>query len=133
MTLNDGERRVLWVVALLMIVGGGVRRLAVTRPEWTPGVAVPDTTAFAAPAAPFGTLADVDSLFVDGRLRVNVAGPEHLALLPGIGPALAERMVETRRRLGPYASVDDLTKVKGIGPRTVERLKPVVWIEATAR
>jgi len=40
--------------------------------------------------------------------------------LPGIGPVLARRIVEGR----PYARVEDLLKVKGIGPATLERLRP---------
>ena len=54
---------------------------------------------------------------------INSAGPEELDRLTGIGPALAARIIEDRRRNGPYRRVDDLERVSGIGPRTVEKLR----------
>jgi competence ComEA-like helix-hairpin-helix protein len=59
-------------------------------------------------------------------LDVNRATADELAGLPGIGPALARRVVEWRQEHGPFAAVDDLVKVPGIGPATVERLRPRV-------
>jgi competence ComEA-like helix-hairpin-helix protein len=53
-----------------------------------------------------------------------------LELLPGIGPAIARRIVESRTAEGPFRSVDDLDRVKGIGERTVERLRPFVTVAA---
>ncbi len=61
------------------------------------------------------------------RLDLNVAGPEELSALPGIGPALAQRIVAYRTQRGPFAAVDDLLAVPGIGPKTLERLRP--WVE----
>lgn len=59
----------------------------------------------------------------DGEpLDVNRATPAELELLPRIGPAMAQRIVEAR----PFTSVDDLTRVRGIGPRTLETLRPLV-------
>lgn len=59
-------------------------------------------------------------------LDVNRATAQELAGLPGIGPALARRVVEWRGRHGPFATVDELEKVPGIGAATVERLRPLV-------
>jgi competence ComEA-like helix-hairpin-helix protein len=56
------------------------------------------------------------------RVDVNTADAATLRALPGIGPALARRIIETRRA-GPFRSVDDLQRVPGIGPATVERLR----------
>jgi competence protein ComEA len=53
----------------------------------------------------------------------NRADEAELRALPGIGPALARRIVDSRRERGPFASVDDLRRVKGIGPRTLDRLR----------
>lgn len=57
-----------------------------------------------------------------GRIDVNRADVETLQRLPGVGPALARRIVEERSNR-PFASVDDLRRVRGIGPATVERLR----------
>ncbi|HEY3353940.1 MAG TPA: ComEA family DNA-binding protein [Polyangia bacterium] len=53
----------------------------------------------------------------------NRAAEDELRALPGIGPALARRILEERAARGPFRSVDDLARVRGIGPRTVERLR----------
>jgi len=50
-------------------------------------------------------------------------------MLPGIGPALAARIIEDREKAGAYRSVEDLDRVKGIGPRTIEKLRELVCVE----
>lgn len=59
---------------------------------------------------------------------LNDASPTRLQSLSGVGPALAARIVEAR----PFASVDDLLRVRGIGPATLERLRPHVTIGGAA-
>ncbi|PSJ46817.1 competence protein ComEA [Zobellella taiwanensis] len=54
-------------------------------------------------------------------ININTAGPEQLAQLTGIGPAKAAAIVEYRETNGPFATIDDLAKVKGIGESTVEK------------
>ena len=58
-----------------------------------------------------------------GVVNINTAGASELEALPGIGPALAARIVEYRDGHGPFASVDDLTDVPGIGPAKLEALR----------
>jgi len=57
------------------------------------------------------------------RVNVNTAGVEELQALPRIGPALARRIVEFRRKAGPFRRVEDLLAVRGIGPKLLERLR----------
>lgn len=58
-----------------------------------------------------------------GLVDVNRATAAELDELPGIGPVLAERIVAWREDTGPFASVDDLVSVPGIGPATLEELR----------
>ena len=62
----------------------------------------------------------------DGRIDLNSADVAALDTLPRIGPAMAQRIVDWRETNGPLASVDDLLAVSGIGPKTVEALRPLV-------
>ena len=57
-------------------------------------------------------------------LDVNLASAAQLERLPGVGPALAARIVDVRAREGPFGSVDDLRRVRGVGVATLERLRP---------
>lgn len=63
------------------------------------------------------------------RININTASEAELQLLPGIGPALAARIVEDRARRGPFKSVADLDRVKGIGPETLRKLRPLATTE----
>jgi competence ComEA-like helix-hairpin-helix protein len=63
------------------------------------------------------------------RLNLNQADGPALSTLPGVGPALAEHIMTHRQRVGPFASLDDLTRVRGIGPVLVERLRPLVTLD----
>jgi competence protein ComEA len=60
-----------------------------------------------------------------GVINVNSASPTELEALPGIGPSLAQAIIDNR----PYASVDELERVPGIGPATLEKLRPYVVVE----
>ncbi len=58
------------------------------------------------------------------RLDLNAATDAELTLLPTIGPKRAAAIVGNREARGPFASLDDLQRVHGVGPRTVLRLAP---------
>ncbi len=59
----------------------------------------------------------------DGKIHINTADEKQLDELPGIGPIMAKRIVEYRSEHGPFESVDDLAKVRGIGPEKLEKLR----------
>lgn len=62
------------------------------------------------------------------RININTATAAELEILPGVGPTLAQRIVAYREAHGPFASVDDLLAVKGIGPAKLEQLRPYVTV-----
>jgi competence protein ComEA len=64
----------------------------------------------------------------DGPLNLNTASAADLDGLPGIGQSIAERIVEYRTTNGPFQSVEDLQKVKGVGPALFAKLEPLVAI-----
>lgn len=59
---------------------------------------------------------------------VNKAGVEDLQTVRGIGPALAERIIEYREEHGPFKRVEDLTEIRGIGEAKLEKIKSQVTI-----
>lgn len=60
------------------------------------------------------------------RIDVNRVGISELQQLPGIGPALAERIITLRDSIGGFRSVEQLEEVRGIGPVLLSKLKPLV-------
>lgn len=61
-------------------------------------------------------------------IDVNTADLAELDLLPGIGPALGQRIIDHRNEHGPFPSIDALQRVRGIGPRTLDKLRPLVTL-----
>jgi competence protein ComEA len=57
-------------------------------------------------------------------IDINTAGSEELQMLPGIGPVLAERILQFRQEFGPFERAEDLVQVKGIGDKTLADLLP---------
>jgi competence protein ComEA len=67
---------------------------------------------------------------LDRLIDVNSASAEELQRLPGIGPTLAARIIQTREKAS-FKRVDDLRHVSGIGAKTLERLRPLVTVGET--
>ncbi|GEM_PF-3750540 len=63
------------------------------------------------------------------QVDLNQATWVELAQLPGVGPVLAKRIVEYRRRHGNFHRVEQLLRVRGIGPRRLEHLRPFVAVD----
>lgn len=96
--------------ALGRVRGIGARTLERLRPH----------VRFSAPPSPPGAPAG------RGVVSLNRADSTALLRLPGIGPALAGRILARRRSHGAFRVVDDLLAVPGIGPKTLDRLRPLV-------
>ncbi|MBS0012451.1 MAG: helix-hairpin-helix domain-containing protein [Desulfobacterales bacterium] len=56
------------------------------------------------------------------KININTAGPEQLTKLKGVGPAIAERIVNYREKNGSFTSAEQLLEVRGIGPKTLEAI-----------
>ena len=59
----------------------------------------------------------------EGKININTADASELDKLPGVGPAMAEKIVEWRKNNGPFQDGEDLKKVKGIGEEKYRKLK----------
>jgi competence protein ComEA len=64
----------------------------------------------------------------EGKVNINEASVEQLALLPRVGPAVAQRIVDFREENGSFKAVEDLMLVRGIGEKTFEKLAAYVAI-----
>ena len=67
-----------------------------------------------------------------GLLDLNRATEQDFEALPGIGPRLAERIIEYRQMVGAFHSLDELRNVKGIGKKKFEQVRPLVTVTPNA-
>ena len=114
-------RAVTFLVLVILIGAGfwGLRRfnpaLFLGKPDF---IAVPNEN------QPQQSVQDKPAL-----LNINTASAEELETLSGIGPQMAQRIIQYREEHGNFTSVDALTKVKGLGEKTLEKLKPFISVE----
>jgi competence ComEA-like helix-hairpin-helix protein len=90
------------------------------------------TEPVAVPIAPDGgapVTTDTPGARTSGPVNVNRATAAELARLPGIGPVLAERIVEARASSGRFASIDELRRVAGVGRWKLERVRTLIFVE----
>ena len=128
-SFNRNEQIVLLLLSAALLVGLVVTLLDRYTADGLPdfevrkgAIAVPeDTTSSedAGHAPPDSAHAPID---------LNRASVEGLQALPGVGPQMARRIVAYRTQHGPFRRLEDLAAVRGIGPRTVERLRPLTTV-----
>jgi competence protein ComEA len=63
-----------------------------------------------------------------GKVNLNTASAQQLTALPGVGPKLAERIVEYRQKSGAFHSVNELVNVKGVGEKSFAKLQSYVVV-----
>lgn len=76
-----------------------------------------------------GTTGSMSGKAMAAPVNVNAADEAALAKLKGIGPVKAKALVAYRQQNGPFKSVDDLKKIKGIGQKTLEQLKDQIVLQ----
>jgi competence protein ComEA len=91
-------------------------------------VADGEQVAVGVPAAAVGAPSAMGPPGPDGLVDLNAAGAAELDALPGIGPVLAQRIVDHRSRQGPFRSVEELDDVPGIGPAIAAELAELVRV-----
>ena len=69
------------------------------------------------------------SLMAADKINLNTATLEELMTLERIGPKYAQRIIDYRDTNGPFDKIEDLMKVKGIGPKTFDANKDLITVE----
>ncbi len=76
------------------------------------------------------SLGDKEEIWIPGeKLNINRASLEQLTYLPGIGPVLAQRIIEYRVKNGPFHNLSELTEIPGIGQVKFARIKEETTLE----
>jgi competence protein ComEA len=133
-------KAVLALVAAAVLAFIGARAGAHPTPADDPSPAMAPSASSAVPPAPAPpeppSAASADAggapaggVLADGRIILNLASEEELTKLPGIGPSRARAILALRQRLAKFRAVEDLLRVKGIGRKTLRRIKPNVVLD----
>jgi competence protein ComEA len=61
-------------------------------------------------------------------ININTASLEELDSLPGIGPTIAQRIIDYRTEKGPFQTIEDILNVSGIGPSTFDQIKDLITV-----
>jgi competence protein ComEA len=81
-----------------------------------------------APTTPAQTPGAAQTPTAVAKIDINTATLEELQTLPGIGPVLAQRIIEYRETYGPFVDIEELLNVKGIGESLLERIRDLITV-----
>lgn len=126
-----GPARAFGACVMLLLVGVGAWILATRGRRESPWseVGTPFSMTALDPADSVTGAEEHRGALSGGTLDLNLATAAQLELLPGIGPAAAARIVEYRDQIGGYRSIEELAGVKGIGAKTLAKLRPLLRVE----
>ena len=82
----------------------------------------------AAPAVTAEPAAATQAANAEDLLNINTATVDQLDALPGIGPTTAQKIIDYRTANGPFARIEDIMNVSGIGPATFDKLKDLITV-----
>ena len=97
-------------------------------PTPTLGPSTPSPTPSKSEAAASSGSGSTTSASTGGVININRATQAELESLPRIGPAIAQRIIDYRTAHGPFAQIDDIQDVKGIGPATFNQIKDLITV-----
>ncbi|HID40495.1 MAG TPA: helix-hairpin-helix domain-containing protein [Calditrichaeota bacterium] len=64
------------------------------------------------------------------RININTANEKELVQLPGVGSVTAKRIIEYRKKNGPFRSIKEIVNVKRIGPKTLKKIEPYIYLNS---
>jgi comEA protein len=124
-SFTKNEQKILLFLAAIFLIGTCIKgyRAYVAPPPPVFDYSADDSVFNARSAASASTA------LVQQKININTASAEELDALPGIGPAMAAEILNYRTAHGRFARIDELLKIKGMGPKKLEKLQPYVILQ----
>jgi len=94
-----------------------------------PAASVPPPAELPDAGTDVASVTDGGGVTADGRVVLNIANEDELRRLPGIGATKAKAIVALRAKLGRFRKPEDLLRVKGIGRRSLARMRPLLLVD----
>lgn len=112
------KRVLLWTLTVLLLAGAGTATLYSLRPEGSAQKWVLESSA--------AVLREGETMTVAlpvGPINLNTAAEDELCAIKGIGPSLAREIIAQRENNGLFAYAEDLLSVRGVGQKTLDKLR----------
>lgn len=127
------EAKAIIFLIVILLIGSGVTLYKKYHPDFAPELLLkenhPVEKKIVQPPKVSVTPENPDSKTSNKKINLNTATLKELDSLPGIGEELGKRILAYRESNGNFSSIEELTKIKGIGQKTLEKLKDLVIIE----
>ncbi|MBI4429168.1 MAG: helix-hairpin-helix domain-containing protein [Ignavibacteriales bacterium] len=128
LALTNAERNVILFLVGTFLAGLAIRLYQETFPSLPAFDYRSSDSTFAALSAAAEPAGEADQSHNDSKIDINSASKTELMKLPGIGEVLAGRILAHRSERGPFQSIDDLRRVKGISQKKFEQIKNLIIV-----
>ncbi len=127
------ESKAIIFLVVILLLGSGVTLYKRYHPDFAPELLLrseaPEENKITVPAKSPAVKENKNLTPSEGKINLNTATLGELESLPGIGNELGKRILDYRKKQGGFSSIEELQKIKGIGPKTFGELKNLVSTE----
>ncbi len=127
------ESKAIIFLIVILLMGSGVAVYKKYHPDFAPELLMeknfPEQNKVFEPVKSSAISENIDLKIPDRKVNLNTATLKELESLPGIGSELGKRILEFREKKGNFSTIDEIVNVKGIGPKTLEKLKTLITVE----
>jgi comEA protein len=127
-SFTSQERKALIFLLLVITIGGGITLYKKSHPSFAPELVSSYENKAGMNLIKKETYPSKRSK-INTKIRINNASAKELENLPGVGPVLAQRIIDLRESKGKFKKVNELLEVKGIGLKKLEAIKKWVIID----
>lgn len=123
------ESKAIIFLGVVLLLGSGVTLHKKYNPDFAPELLLKEERKTNLPKKNPVILEEKNLKVNEGKINLNTADLKELESLPGIGKELAQRILDYRLEQQGFSRIEELKKVKGIGPKTFEKIKNLVRID----
>lgn len=129
MNFTPQESRILLFLVATLLLGSAISLYRHYRLHVASELSVNSLDVIPGSDASDSSEVEKDVELLNEKLNINTATSQELQLLPGIGPQLARRIVAHRQTHGLFSSPSQITEVRGIGEKTLQRITGLITVE----